>query len=196
MLSGFTPVHQHYLLQARQMQALSFAVHIPLVCFGISYPIMVLFVEWLYLRTGDGVYLQLARRWTRILVDRLPPRIRLDHVDAGGAAVHRRHRDWIFVGVLTVASSAYLAAVYLAADATHTGEARLEQAFRRRALGPVIVSFIAGLATLALVYRRAFTTARYTAATAVAAMVAGLALARWPTIIPRLTVYGAAAGHA
>ena len=29
------------------MQALSFAVHIPLVCFGISLPLMVLFVEWL-----------------------------------------------------------------------------------------------------------------------------------------------------
>jgi len=31
-----TPVHQAYLLQARQMQALSFSVHIPLVCFGIA----------------------------------------------------------------------------------------------------------------------------------------------------------------
>ena len=41
------PSHQHYLLQARQMQALSFAVHIPLVCFGIAFPAMVLFVEWL-----------------------------------------------------------------------------------------------------------------------------------------------------
>ena len=29
------------------MQALSFAVHIPLVCFGIAFPAMVLFVEWL-----------------------------------------------------------------------------------------------------------------------------------------------------
>jgi cytochrome d ubiquinol oxidase subunit I len=61
-------VTQHYLLQARQMQALSFAVHIPLVCFGISFPVMVLFVEWLYARTGDRLYLVLARRWTRIMV--------------------------------------------------------------------------------------------------------------------------------
>ena len=45
--AAFVPVDQHYLLQARQMQALSFAVHIPLVCFGISFPVMVLFVEWL-----------------------------------------------------------------------------------------------------------------------------------------------------
>ena len=64
----FAPVNQHYLLEARQMQTLSFAVHIPLVCFGISFPVMLLFVEWLYLRTGDRVYLTLARRWTRVLV--------------------------------------------------------------------------------------------------------------------------------
>jgi len=50
------------------MQALSFAVHIPLVAFAISFPAMVLFVEWLYSRTGDELYLTLARRWTRIMV--------------------------------------------------------------------------------------------------------------------------------
>jgi cytochrome d ubiquinol oxidase subunit I len=59
---------QHYLLQARQLQALSFAVHIPLVCFGIAFPALLLYVESLYLRTGDELYLTLARRWTRILV--------------------------------------------------------------------------------------------------------------------------------
>jgi cytochrome d ubiquinol oxidase subunit I len=59
--------HQAYLLQARQMQALSFAVHIPLVCFGIAFPAMVLFCEWLHLRTGDRLYRTLARRWTRIM---------------------------------------------------------------------------------------------------------------------------------
>ncbi len=62
------PVHQHYLLQARQMQALSFAVHIPLVCFGIAFPAMVLFVEWMYLRSGDELYRVLARRWTKVMV--------------------------------------------------------------------------------------------------------------------------------
>src|SRR4051794_33625842 len=50
------------------MQALSFAVHIPLVCFGIAFPAMVLFAEWLYLRTGDDLYRTLARRWTRVMV--------------------------------------------------------------------------------------------------------------------------------
>ena len=48
------------LLEARQMQALSLAVHIPLVCFGIAFPAMFLFVEGLYLRTGDETYKGLA----------------------------------------------------------------------------------------------------------------------------------------
>src|ERR1700751_2985153 len=65
--AAFAPVDQHYLLQARQMQALSFAVHIPLVAFAISFPVMILLVEWLGLRTGDRLYRTLARRWTRIM---------------------------------------------------------------------------------------------------------------------------------
>jgi cytochrome bd ubiquinol oxidase subunit I len=62
-----TAVHQAYLLQARQMQALSFAVHIPLVCFGIAFPSLILFAEWRFLRSGDELYRTLARRWTRVM---------------------------------------------------------------------------------------------------------------------------------
>ncbi len=65
---SLAPVHQPYLLEARQMQALSFMVHIPLVCFGIAFPVTVLFVEWMYLRTGDELYLTLARRWSKVMV--------------------------------------------------------------------------------------------------------------------------------
>jgi cytochrome d ubiquinol oxidase subunit I len=65
---SLAPAHQRYLLAARQMQALSFAMHIPLVCFAIAFPAMVLFVEWRFLRTGDELYLTLARRWSRVLV--------------------------------------------------------------------------------------------------------------------------------
>jgi cytochrome d ubiquinol oxidase subunit I len=65
---AFGPVDQDYLLQARQMQALSFAAHIPLVCFGIAFPALVLFVEWLGHRTGDPVYRTLARRWSKIML--------------------------------------------------------------------------------------------------------------------------------
>src|SRR3954466_9043589 len=62
------PVQQEYLLEARQMQALSFAVHIPLVCFGVAFPVMVLFVEWLHHPTGDEGYRTMARRGARIMV--------------------------------------------------------------------------------------------------------------------------------
>ncbi len=54
------------LLEARQMQALSLAVHIPIVCFGIAFPAMFLFVEGLYLRTGDTTYKALAKRWSKV----------------------------------------------------------------------------------------------------------------------------------
>jgi len=50
------------------MQALSFVVHIPLVCFGLALPSLVLFVEWLGLRTGDPLYRTLARRWSKVMV--------------------------------------------------------------------------------------------------------------------------------
>ena len=61
-------VEQDYLDEARQMQALSFAAHIPLVCFGIAFPAIVLFVEWLHLRTGDPLYRILARRWSKVML--------------------------------------------------------------------------------------------------------------------------------
>jgi cytochrome bd ubiquinol oxidase subunit I len=67
-LAQLTPVEQDHLDQARQMQAMSFAVHIPLTAFGVAFPAIVMFVEWLWLRTGDPVYRTIARRWTRIMV--------------------------------------------------------------------------------------------------------------------------------
>ena len=63
-----SPVDQEYLLQARQMQAMSFAVHIPLVCFGIAFPAMVVFLEGLWLRTGDPFYRALAKRWSKAML--------------------------------------------------------------------------------------------------------------------------------
>jgi cytochrome d ubiquinol oxidase subunit I len=62
-----SPGDQHALDQARQLQALSFAVHIPLVCMAIGFPALVLFVEWLHLRSGDELYRTLARRWSRMM---------------------------------------------------------------------------------------------------------------------------------
>jgi cytochrome bd ubiquinol oxidase subunit I len=65
---AFAEVEQEYLDEARQMQALSFAAHIPLVCFGIAFPAIVLFVEWLHLRTGDPLYRVLAQRWSKVML--------------------------------------------------------------------------------------------------------------------------------
>jgi cytochrome d ubiquinol oxidase subunit II len=63
------------------------------------------------------------------------------------------------------------------------------------ALAAMIVSMLAGAGTLALVYRRRFEAARYGAAVAVAAVIAGWALARYPTLLPGLSVHTAAASH-
>jgi cytochrome bd ubiquinol oxidase subunit I len=68
MGAALPPVEQDYLDEARQMQALSFAVHIPLVCFGIAFPSMVLLLESFYIRTGDQVYRTLAKRWSKVMI--------------------------------------------------------------------------------------------------------------------------------
>jgi cytochrome bd ubiquinol oxidase subunit II len=143
-------------------------------------------------------------------------------------------RSWlnptsVMVGALAVATSSYLAAVYLAADARRTGERNLERDFRWRALvagvaagafalgglivmrvedrqiwsglssdgglAMVFVSAAAGIATLVFVWRSQFGPARVSAALAVAAIVAGWALAQEPRFLPGLTVREAAAGR-
>jgi cytochrome d ubiquinol oxidase subunit II len=62
-------------------------------------------------------------------------------------------------------------------------------------LPALIVSAVAGLGTIALVWVRRFEPARYLAAIAVAAVVAGWGLAQKPEILPGLTVRQAAAPH-
>jgi cytochrome d ubiquinol oxidase subunit II len=135
----------------------------------------------------------------------------------------------ILIGVLAVAVSAYLAAVYLSADAARVGEEDLEQRFRARALGGgaiagalavgglavlhgdahplyhgllqgagiwgLVVSMVAGATTLGLVAVHRFEAARICAALAVAAILAGWALAQQPVLLPGLTVADAAAPH-
>jgi cytochrome bd ubiquinol oxidase subunit I len=64
----FAPVDQEYLFEARQMQALSFAVHIPLACFGMAFPAFVVFMEALWLRTGDPIYRTVAKRWSKVML--------------------------------------------------------------------------------------------------------------------------------
>src|SRR6266498_464600 len=57
----------------------------------------------------------------------------------------------ILIGVLSVVSGAYLAAVYLAADAHRLGEHTLERDFRTRALGSGLVAGAVALAGLPIV---------------------------------------------
>jgi cytochrome d ubiquinol oxidase subunit I len=68
LAAAFPSAQQEYLFQARQMQAMSFAVHIPLVCFAIGLPSVVVFTEWLYVRTGDRLYRTIAKRWSKVML--------------------------------------------------------------------------------------------------------------------------------
>ncbi len=133
----------------------------------------------------------------------------------------------ITIGVLAVAFSLYLAAVFLAADAVRRDDERLARACRARALGAgvvagvlaavglvvvrsdarelfdglvsgaglaaLLVSGAAGIAALVLVFGSRFEPARYAAALAVAATIAGWALAQQPDMLPGLTISEAAA---
>jgi cytochrome bd ubiquinol oxidase subunit II len=136
----------------------------------------------------------------------------------------------VLVGALGVATSAYLAAVYMAADARRKRAPSLELDFRSRALWAgvvsgalafaglvvvrhdapalwnglsnggglvaVCVSAAAGLLTLVLVWRGTLGLARGSAALAVAAIMAGWAIAQRPRFLPGLTIAEAAAGRA
>ena len=74
-----------------------------------------------------------------------------------------------------------------------------ERIFRRLTQGvglpALVASVIAGIATLALLWRRRYEPARYLAAVAVAATIAGWALAQNPVFLHGLTIHEAAAGH-
>jgi cytochrome d ubiquinol oxidase subunit II len=131
----------------------------------------------------------------------------------------------VLIGVVAVAFSGYLAAVYLAADSVRGSDPDLTRAFRARALIAgvvsggvalagllvmrhsgleltgglalvmVCVSALAGLATMALCWLSRFQLARLSAALAVAAVVAGWAAAQAPRMLPGMTVTQAAAGR-
>jgi cytochrome d ubiquinol oxidase subunit II len=64
-----------------------------------------------------------------------------------------------------------------------------------RGLIGLLASIVAGCVTLALVWWKRYEASRYTAALAVAAIIAGWALAQSPVFLERLTVREAAAGR-
>src|SRR5574339_1057403 len=53
------------LLAARSQMAMSLAFHIIFSVIGIGLPVLMVIAEWRWLRTGDGVYLDLAKRWSK-----------------------------------------------------------------------------------------------------------------------------------
>ena len=184
------------------------------------------------LRLVDGAF-AVASLLTPFALGTVAGGIAGERVPVGNAAGHL-FSSWlnpvsILIGALAVAFSAYLAAVFLAADAHRLGERELEDAFRVRALAAglvagalavaglivvhadahslytgllhgaalavLILSLLSGAAAIALVATRRFEPARFTAALAVAAVVAGWAFARYPVLLPGLTVDRAAAPH-
>lgn len=86
---------------------------------------------------------------------------------------------------------AALGLVVLHADVRSLYEGLLHGA----ALAVLIVSLVAGSVTMVLVHGRRFEAARYGGALAVAAVIAAWAVARYPTLLPGLTVDQAAAPH-
>src|ERR671931_952849 len=53
------------LLAARFQMAVSLAFHIIFAEVGIAMPLMMTIAEWRWLRTGDAMYLELAKRWAK-----------------------------------------------------------------------------------------------------------------------------------
>ncbi|HEY2507903.1 MAG TPA: cytochrome d ubiquinol oxidase subunit II [Streptosporangiaceae bacterium] len=159
-----------------------------------------------------------------VAAGRVPP-----GVGQGNAVTSWWNPVSVLTGALAVIVCAYLAAVYLTADARRTGDARLVGQFRACALGAgavagliaavglavlhaeaptlahglanralplVVVSGVAGLAALIVLFLRRFLIARTAAAVAVGAVVWAWALAEYPYLLAgRLTIAAAAATH-
>src|SRR5437588_9963157 len=53
------------LLAARSQMGMSLAFHIIFAVIGMAMPVLMVVAEWRYRRSGDPVYLELARRWAK-----------------------------------------------------------------------------------------------------------------------------------
>src|SRR6476661_4629582 len=53
------------LLAARSQMAMSLGFHIIFAAIGIAMPLMMALAEWRWLRTGEEIYLTLAKRWSK-----------------------------------------------------------------------------------------------------------------------------------
>ena len=54
-----------HLVAGRAQMGTSLAFHLSFAVFGVGLPVMMLIAEGLYLRSGDRVWLALARRWSK-----------------------------------------------------------------------------------------------------------------------------------
>jgi cytochrome d ubiquinol oxidase subunit II len=100
-----------------------------------------------------------------------------------------RIRALVAGGVAGAVAIAALVVVHADAHSLYTG------LVHGSALATMIVSIVAGLTTLGLVWTRRFEPARVSGALAVAAVIAAWALARNPVLLPGLTIDQAAASH-
>ena len=50
---------------ARLQMALTLGTHIIFACFGIGLPLLLIFVEWRFLKTGDELWRTLGKRWSK-----------------------------------------------------------------------------------------------------------------------------------
>lgn len=140
------------------------------------------------------------------------------------------HPTSIFGGLIAVGTCAFLAGVFLCADAARSGHDRLATTLRARTLGVgvvtgllvfaalvpiqhdaptlahglkhqaaplIVVSGIAGVATLALVWIRRFALARVTAVLAVIAVVSGWGVGQYPwLLVDQVKIADAGGAHA
>jgi hypothetical protein len=192
----------------------------------------VLFVEWLYLRTGDELYRTLAKRWTKVMAALFAAGVvtgtilsfemgllwpaftaSFGSVFGLGFAIEgfSFFVEAIFIGIciygwsrlsprahfasgipLAIAGITALGGVAVLRSDAHPLYHGLVEG---KGLIGLLASIIAGSATLALLWSRRYEASRYTAALAVAAIIAGWALAQSPVFLEGLTVREAAAGR-
>ncbi len=114
-----------------------------------------------------------------------------DAARRGEADMERAFRARALAAGVVAGGLAVAGVIVLRHDAHHL----YHELVAGEALPAVIVSALAGAATLALVYGGRFEAARYGAALAVAAVLAGWALGQWPSVLPGLDIRQAAAPH-
>lgn len=112
-----------------------------------------------------------------------------DAVRAGDRALEERFRARALGAAVLAGAAAAAGLIVLHADA--------HRLFHRLLDGPglpaLVVSVLAGIVAIGLVWRRRFEPARYVGAIAVVAIIAGWALAQAPVLLPGLTIARAAA---